>query len=239
MHGVYVHVPFCSKRCDYCAFATFTDRHHLTTTYLSAVRMHIARAIESGMPVATSIFVGGGTPSMVPADELADVIRAIPTTGDAEVTVECNPDNVTPEMLRVYRDAGVNRISLGVQSTVPHVLAALGRTHDVDNVRRSVEAIRDVGIPTFNLDIIYGAAGESLEDWKSTLRDVTSLEPPHVSAYGLTVEAGTPLADDPSRHPDDDSGSSPAATISMYRSGVRTFHQRRPSACPWAADPKA
>lgn len=204
MHGVYVHVPFCSKRCDYCAFATFTDRHHLTTTYLSAVRTHIARAIESGMPVATSIFVGGGTPSMVPADELADVIRAIPTTGDAEVTVECNPDNVTPEMLRVYRDAGVNRISLGVQSTVPHVLAALGRTHDVDNVRRSVEAIREVGIPTFNLDIIYGAAGESLEDWKTTLRDVTSLEPPHVSAYGLTVEAGTPLADDPSRHPDDD-----------------------------------
>ncbi|MFM9138097.1 MAG: radical SAM protein, partial [Actinomycetota bacterium] len=145
MHGVYVHVPFCSKRCDYCAFATFTDRHHLTTAYLDAVRTHIARAIDAGMPTATSIFVGGGTPSMLPADELAAVIASIPVTSEAEVTVECNPDNVTSEMLRIYRDAGVNRISLGVQSTVPHVLAALGRTHDVDNVRRSVDAIREVG----------------------------------------------------------------------------------------------
>ena len=204
MHGVYVHVPFCSKRCDYCAFATFTDRHHLTTAYLDAVRTHIARAIDSGMPTATSIFVGGGTPSMVPADEVAGVIASIPVTSEAEVTVECNPDNVTSEMLRIYRDSGVNRISLGVQSTVPHVLAALGRTHDVDNVRRSVEAIHNVGIPTFNLDIIYGAAGESLEDWMTTLADIVDLDPPHVSAYGLTVEAGTPLADDPSRHPDDD-----------------------------------
>ncbi|MFM9112921.1 MAG: radical SAM family heme chaperone HemW [Actinomycetota bacterium] len=204
MHGVYVHVPFCSKRCDYCAFATFTDRHHLTTAYLDAVRTHIARAIDAAMPTATSIFVGGGTPSMVPADELAAVIASIPVTSEAEVTVECNPDNVTSEMLRIYRDSGVNRISLGVQSTVPHVLAALGRTHDVDNVRRSVDAIREVGIPTFNVDVIYGAAGESLADWMTTLADIVDLDPPHVSAYGLTVEAGTPLAEDPSRHPDDD-----------------------------------
>ncbi|MFM2114990.1 MAG: putative oxygen-independent coproporphyrinogen oxidase [Actinomycetota bacterium] len=204
MHGAYVHVPFCAKRCDYCAFATYTDRHHLTTAYLEAVREQIARAIDAGMPRVTSIFVGGGTPSMVPADELAAVIAAIPVESGAEVTVECNPDNVTVEMLRVYRDAGVNRISIGVQSTVPHVLASLGRTHDANNVRRAVEAIHDAGISTFNVDIIYGAAGESLADWQTTVRDVVALDPPHVSAYGLTVEAGTPLADDASRHPDDD-----------------------------------
>ena len=126
MHGAYVHVPFCAKRCDYCAFATYTDRHHLTTRYLAALKTQIARAIEAGMPRATSIFVGGGTPSMVPADELAAVIAAIPVESGAEVTVECNPDNVTTEMLRVYRDAGVNRISIGVQSTVPH---EIGRAH--------------------------------------------------------------------------------------------------------------
>ena len=204
MHGAYVHVPFCAKRCDYCAFATYTDRHHLTTRYFAAVKNQIERAIEAGMPRATSIFVGGGTPSMVPADELAAVIAAIPVETGAEVTVECNPDNVTTDMLRVYRDAGVNRISIGVQSTVPHVLASLGRTHDADNVRRAVEGIREVGIPTFNVDIIYGAAGESLADWETTVRDVVALDPPHVSAYGLTVEAGTPLADDTARHPDDD-----------------------------------
>lgn len=204
MHGVYIHVPFCAKRCDYCAFATFTDRHHLTTEYLAAMKRHIERAIDRGMPRATSIFVGGGTPSMVPGHELAEVIAAVPVVEGAEITVECNPDNVTVELLESYRAAGVNRVSLGVQSTVPHVLASLGRTHDVDNVRRAVDAIRTVGLRTFNLDIIYGASGESMEDWATTVRDVLALDPPHVSAYGLTVEAGTPLADDASRHPDDD-----------------------------------
>jgi len=204
MHGVYIHVPFCAKRCDYCAFATFTDRHHLTTTYLAAMKTHIGRAIDSGMPRASSIFVGGGTPSMVPGRELGAVIAMIPVVDGAEITVECNPDNVTVELLEAYREAGVNRISLGVQSTVPHVLASLGRTHDADNVRRAVDAVRAVGIPTFNVDIIYGAAGESVDDWETTVRDVLELDPPHVSAYGLTVEAGTPLADDESRHPDDD-----------------------------------
>jgi putative oxygen-independent coproporphyrinogen III oxidase len=204
MHGVYIHVPFCAKRCDYCAFATFTDRHHLTTDYLAALKVHIDRAVAAGMPRATSIFVGGGTPSMIPGHELAEVIASVPVVDGAEITVECNPDNVTVDLLTSYRCAGVNRLSLGVQSTVPHVLASLGRTHDVDSVRHAVEAIRTVGLPTFNLDIIYGASGESVEDWATTVRDVLALDPPHVSAYGLTVESGTPLADDPSRHPDDD-----------------------------------
>ena len=202
--GVYVHVPFCSKRCDYCAFATFTDRHHLSSGYMRAVKTHIERTVASGMPKADSIFVGGGTPSMVPAALLAEVIAAIPRSSDAEVTVECNPDNITPELLRTYVDAGVNRISLGVQSTVPHVLAALGREHDRENVVRAVEWVRASGVRTFNLDIIYGGHGESVEDWRTTVEDVLALDPPHVSAYALTVEPGTPLADDRARHPDDD-----------------------------------
>ena len=204
LFGVYVHVPFCSKRCDYCAFATFTDRHHLSFEYMQAVKTHIQRAVTNGMPVADSIFVGGGTPSMVPADSLAEVIATIPRTDSAEVTVECNPDNITAQLLRTYVDAGVNRISLGVQSTVPHVLAALGREHDRDNVVRAVDLVRASGVRSFNLDIIYGGAGESIDDWRTTVEDVVALDPPHVSAYALTVEPGTPLADDPARHPDDD-----------------------------------
>lgn len=202
--GVYVHVPFCASKCDYCAFATWTDRAHLIDEYLAALRTDIARAVSGGMPVATSVFVGGGTPTLVPADRLAEVIASIPMATDAEVTVECNPDDVSVELLREYVDGGVNRVSIGVQSMVDHVLGALGRRHDQRNVVRAVEAVHDVGLPTFNLDVIYGAAGERLDDWEHTVSAVLDLDPPHVSAYALTVEAGTPLATQPGRHPDDD-----------------------------------
>lgn len=202
--GVYLHVPFCARRCDYCAFATWTDRHHLTARYLAAVEAEIGAAVAHGMPAATSVFVGGGTPSMVPGELLGPVLDAVPTVDGAEVTVECNPDTVHAGLLAAYRRHGVTRLSLGVQSMVPGVLAALGRTHAPANVERAVALARDAGFETFNLDLIYGAAGESLDDWRRTLDAALALEPPHVSAYALTVEAGTPLADDPSRHPDDD-----------------------------------
>jgi oxygen-independent coproporphyrinogen-3 oxidase len=201
--GYYVHVPFCAKRCDYCAFATWTDRDHLVERYLQACRDDVERS-ASAAPSATSVFFGGGTPSLVAADLLMHVLDAMPRTSGAEVTVECNPDTVTPELLGAYRDAGVTRVSLGVQSMVPHVLASLGRTHDPRNVRRSVELTREAGFDTFNLDLIYGGAGESLDDWRRTLDEALALDPPHVSAYALTVEPGTALADDVSRHPDDD-----------------------------------
>ena len=202
--GAYVHIPFCARRCDYCAFATWTDRHHLTDRYLSALRTEIRRAVADGLAPVTSVFVGGGTPSMIEPSLLVDVLAELPLAGDAEVTVECNPDNVTDRLAETYRRGGVNRISLGVQSMVPRVLHLLGRTHDPANVRRAVEAIRGAGFDTFNLDVIYGAAGETLDEWRITLDEIAALDPPHVSAYGLTVEQGTPLADDPARYPDDD-----------------------------------
>lgn len=202
--GVYVHVPFCRHRCDYCAFATFTDRDHLMERYAAALRTEVGRAVDAGMPKATSIFVGGGTPTRLAPDLLASVIGSVPYRDGAEVTVECNPDDVTAEMLNTYRAAGVNRLSFGVQSMVGHVLASLGRTHDPANVERAVAAARSVGFDSFNLDIIYGAHGETIDDWRATVERVIALNPPHVSAYGLTVEAGTPLADRPEQHPDDD-----------------------------------
>jgi putative oxygen-independent coproporphyrinogen III oxidase len=156
------------------------------------------------MPPATSIFVGGGTPSMVPAAGLVGVLDAVPRAPGCEVTIECNPDTITDELVATYVAGGVDRLSFGVQSMVPHVLAALGRTHDVANVRRCAELARSHGLRSFNLDVIYGGAGESLDDWRRTLDGILELEPPHVSAYALTVEAGTPLADDEARHPVDD-----------------------------------
>ena len=212
--GVYVHIPFCRHKCDYCAFATFTDRAHLVQRYLTALQTEIERATAPGaaaarsaaapLPAASTIFVGGGTPSLVDPQALVAVLDAIPRRDDAEFTIECNPDDVTVEMLRTFRSIGVNRISLGMQSAREHVLLSLGRTHTPANVQRAVDAIATAGIDNFNVDVIYGGAGESLDDWRATLESVVALGAPHVSAYGLTVENGTALAEQPARHPDDD-----------------------------------
>lgn len=201
--GVYLHVPFCRHRCDYCAFATWTDRLGLAGRYLQACRSQVAAAVEDGLRPVTSVFVGGGTPSLAPAADLAGVLDAMPVVAGAEVTVECNPDDVTPGLLDRYRDAGVTRISLGVQSMDLAVLRALGRTHDPVNVHAAVAAVHEAGLD-LNVDLIYGAAGETVAQWAATLDEAVALEPHHVSAYALTVEAGTPLALDTARHPDDD-----------------------------------
>ena len=202
--GAYLHIPFCSTRCDYCAFATWTDRGHLVDRYLAGLGREVERAVADGLPPLTSVFVGGGTPTLVPAEGLVEVLARLPLAPGAEVTVEANPDTVSADSLRTYRAGGVNRMSFGVQSMREHVLAALGRSHDPDNVRQAVAWTREAGFETFNLDLIMGAAGESVDDWASSLDDVLALDPPHVSAYGLTVEPGTPLAADPDRYPDDD-----------------------------------
>lgn len=202
--GVYLHIPFCVHRCGYCAFATWSDRHHLESEYLNALEFDIRRATELGMPQASSIFVGGGTPSLVSPDRLSAVIASIACYEGAEITVECNPDDVSVDLLAEFRAAGVNRISLGVQSTIPHVLGSLDRTHNVENVQTAVECIRSVGMSSFNLDLIYGTAGEMVDEWRSCLFELLEYDPPHISAYALTVEPGTPLAEQRDRHPDDD-----------------------------------
>jgi oxygen-independent coproporphyrinogen-3 oxidase len=198
--GVYVHVPFCTRRCDYCAFATWTDRAHLMDDYAKAC---IAEVGDVTCP-ASSVFFGGGTPSLLPAATLTRILDAIPRAEGCEVTVECNPETVTVGLLDTYRAHGVNRLSFGVQSMAPHVLAGLGRTHDPAAVLRAADAARRTGFDNWNADLIYGGFGECHVDWRSTLDAVLALEPAHVSAYALTVEAGTALAHDPSRHPDDD-----------------------------------
>ena len=203
--GVYVHIPFCATRCDYCAFATWTDRFGVAEAYVDAVRRDIVRSYAPGqLPPAGSVFFGGGTPSILPGPLLMTLLDAIPCIDDVEVTVECNPDTVTAELLDAYRIGGVNRLSFGVQSMVPSVLHTLGRSHDPENVRKSVELARAAGFTSFNLDLIYGAVGETMGDWEESLTQALALDPAHISAYGLTVEPGTPLADDPARHPDDD-----------------------------------
>jgi oxygen-independent coproporphyrinogen-3 oxidase len=208
--GVYVHVPFCAHRCDYCDFATWTDRAHLVDAYVDACTRDLERWYRqrADLPDASSVFFGGGTPSLLPPRHLARILDALRRRPDAEVTVECNPDSVTAEHFAIYTQAGVNRVSLGMQSDRPHVLAALGRTHDRANVAHAVADAREAGIARINLDLIYGTPGETVGDWDATLDAALALTPDHISAYALTVEPGTPLGaavrDGRALAPDDD-----------------------------------
>src|SRR4051812_13921849 len=191
--GVYVHIPFCAARCDYCDFATWTDRGYLIDSYVDACVADIERRRAENNPPASSVFFGGGTPSLLDAPLLVRILDAIERRDDAEVTVECNPDSVDAAKLAAYHRAGVNRLSVGVQSMAPHVLAALGRTHDPANVTRAVALARDAGFERINVDLIYGTPGETSADWLETLAGAVALGVEHVSAYALTVEPATPL----------------------------------------------
>ncbi len=202
--GVYIHIPFCSKRCDYCAFATWDDRGHLQTNYMAALRTSVQQAVASGIETVDTVFVGGGTPSLVDPQQLLAVIHELPLSSNPEITIECNPDNITAELMDAYAAGGVNRISMGVQSMIENVLKILGRQHNPQNVIKAVAYAKAAGIKEVNMDLIYGSVGESIGDFETTIRRIIDLQPTHVSAYGLTVESGTPLAQDPTRFPDDD-----------------------------------
>ncbi len=203
--GVYVHVPFCAQRCDYCAFATYDDRDELQDRYVAALHAELASS-GADRPAATSVFFGGGTPSRLPAAALVGVLGDIERVADAEVTVECNPEDATLERLIAYRAGGVTRMSFGIQSTQPHVLADLGRRHGVGAHAQVAANVAAAGFTDWNMDLIVGSRAESLADVARTLDDVLGLPgpPPHISCYVLTPEPATPLGRDPARHPDED-----------------------------------
>ena len=204
--GVYVHVPFCAHRCDYCAFATYADRDHLMQDYVNAVIEEIRWSVDEGQPEATSVFFGGGTPSRLTPEQLLAMLHEIPRASDCEVTVECNPEDASVERLVAYRAGGVTRMSFGVQSTQPAVLADLGRRHGTMAHVEVSRAVHEAGFATWNMDLIIGSRAETIDDVQRTLDDLLNLDfpPPHISCYALTPEPATPLGRDPSRHPDED-----------------------------------
>jgi len=205
--GVYVHVPFCTVRCGYCDFNTYTASElgdvpgASRTSYADAAiaEVRLARRVlgDVDLPVDT-VFFGGGTPTLLPPQDLTRIVAAVRDefglADGAEVTTESNPDSVDADDLARLREGGVNRVSFGMQSSVSHVLRVLDRTHDPRRVPQVVQWARAAGFDQVSLDLIYGTPGESLDDWRTSLDAALSCEPDHVSAYALIVEEGTALA---------------------------------------------
>ena len=204
----YIHIPYCIKRCGYCDFNTYTpaelqitsELKDISNSYIDLLISEIKSArIEVGeSAVIPSIFFGGGTPSLMQASDIGRVISTIKDqfnlAQDAEITLETNPDTVTKEKLAQFLAAGVNRLSFGMQSAVPHVLATLDRTHNPDNLPQVTRWAKEVGFKEISVDLIYGTPGESKEDWQRSIDAALSLPITHISAYALIVEEGTKLA---------------------------------------------
>jgi oxygen-independent coproporphyrinogen-3 oxidase len=217
--GLYVHVPFCATRCGYCDFNTYTSdelgpgatRAEYAGTAIAELR-RAAATLGPDLPTVETVFVGGGTPTLLPAGDLAAVLTAVrelfPVADDVEVTTEANPETVTPESLATLRAAGFTRISLGMQSAAEHVLAVLDRRHTPGRAAAAAREAAAAGFEHVNLDLIYGTPGETDADWAASLDAVLAAPVDHVSAYALIVEEGTRLARRISRGelpmPDDD-----------------------------------
>jgi len=197
--GIYVHIPFCRSKCQYCDFYSVTTKDDkILDGYLQAVCAHIreAGALAPGYQVDT-IYFGGGTPSLFGAEGLSAILTAIrksfDVSGNAEITFEANPDSVSERLLRRLRSEGFNRVSLGIQCDDDEILKKIGRPHNYAQAASAVQRIRKIGFKNLSLDLMYGLPGQSLSAWKRTLEHVLKLQPEHISCYGLTVEEGTPL----------------------------------------------
>ena len=226
--GIYVHVPFCRSKCQYCDFYSLTAKNDkLIDGYLDATCTHIKEAgmLAPGYKVDT-IYFGGGTPSFFGADGMATILTAIRRSFDvdnnAEITFEANPDSVSDSLLRRLRAEGFNRVSLGVQCDDDEILKKLGRPHTYAQAVTAYQRIRKAGYRNVSIDLMYGLPGQTLRAWQETLENVLQLMPEHVSCYGLKVEEGTPLYDykDFSKLPDDDT------QADMYLAAVELLKSR-------------
>ncbi|AIC47425.1 radical SAM family heme chaperone HemW [Rhodoluna lacicola] len=202
----YVHIPFCTVRCGYCDFNTYTAgelagarQSDYADVLIAEVKFSAQVIMDAGLPKRklSTVFFGGGTPTLLPASDLARILEALRNAfeivEDAEVTTEANPDTVDADYLRELRNGGFNRVSFGMQSAVSSVLATLERSHNPENVSIGVAAAKELGLKT-SVDLIYGAPGETLAEWRQSVETAIAMQPDHISAYALIVEDGTKLA---------------------------------------------
>lgn len=198
--GIYIHIPFCRKKCYYCDFPSFAGYETLMEPYGTALSMEIEEKslLLEQLGPADTVYIGGGTPTALPLGVLARLIgklrRTVPIKSDAEITIEANPGTVDEEYLHALLECGVNRLSMGVQSFNDTILRAIGRIHTAEQAVRAVEMAKSAGFKNLSLDMMYGLPGQGLEDLKTSVETALELEPKHISIYGLQVEDGTLFA---------------------------------------------
>ncbi|HEY8602333.1 MAG TPA: radical SAM family heme chaperone HemW [Thermomicrobiales bacterium] len=250
--GIYLHVPFCVRKCRYCDFVTYAGRSNLIPAYVDALIGEIEavpRRWHGPLPLVSSVFWGGGTPSLLPPADFARVHATIERVfgwrmarDEVEITIEANPETVDRDYWRAARDAGINRISLGVQSFQPRGVLALDRDHDAATAIRALETARQAGIENVSFDLIFGWAGQTAADWRADLAQATALAPSHMSLYALTIEEGSALFADIARGrvrpPDDDQQADfyEQATAHLGDAGYEGYEisnwARRPAGAP-------
>ena len=193
--SLYIHIPFCAQKCLYCDFPSFARKDHLRKAYIEALNKEIIslREKHNNLEINT-IFIGGGTPSVLEADELECLLKEVAKLNmakDIEYSMECNPGNLTEEKLEVMKNYGVNRISMGLQAKQDNLLKGLGRIHNYKTFKENFLLAKKVGFNNINVDLMFGLPNQRLNEWEETLREIISLEPAHISAYSLIIEEGT------------------------------------------------
>lgn len=200
--GIYIHIPFCRSKCNYCDFVSYAGKDHYQPLYREALLKEIqlrARILPADYPkIFSSLFLGGGTPSHLPADEIATILKQIfhyfASFEGVEITLEANPESLDSlQNLELYREAGINRLSIGSQSFDDSLLKKMNRPHRAEDIRQSIALARKAGFENISLDLIYGYPDQTLDLWKNSLEEAMHCNPQHLSLYGLTVEGGVPL----------------------------------------------
>ncbi len=194
--SIYIHIPFCKSKCSYCDFNSYAGMEELIPAYFNALKRDLAQYEDDfDKYIIKTVFFGGGTPSIVDADLIYDYLMNLRSSfefdNEAEISIECNPGTLQRQSLSIYKEAGINRISLGLQCWQNELLKKLGRIHTAEDFERTLTNVKNAGFTNFNADLIFGIPGQTMEEWKETLEKVVSLEVPHLSCYSLSIEEGT------------------------------------------------
>ena len=231
--GIYIHIPFCASKCSYCDFYSLSGCDYLMPEYQDALMDHIEESSQAIKNYEVdSIYFGGGTPSFYGADRIAEIFNLLKLNGnvriDSEVTVECNPDSISANALKLLREEGVNRLSIGFQATDNDLLKLIGRRHNFQQAKRSFQEARKAGFDNISIDLMYGLPSQTKNDWAATLSEIVTLHPEHISCYALKLEPGTRMYeeyhDSPILPDDDEQADMYSYTVEMLeRYGYRQY----------------
>ena len=193
--GVYVHIPFCMQKCYYCDFVSFANHEAIQKEYFKELKNEIKDFFSKNEYEISTIYIGGGTPSVVDSSFIKEILELIPQNNADEITIEVNPGTVDINKLKVYKEVGINRLSIGLQSTHDRLLKQIGRIHNFEDFLNTYNMAKDIGFDNINVDLMIGLPNQSIQDIKQSLEIITNLEPKHISVYSLIVEENTKMAD--------------------------------------------